>query len=150
MNPPAKKSADADQGPGISREVWSQISSLVLDNTRRREVAEATGISFGRTRALRRLSKKPMSMGEFAEAMQIDPPNATVVVDDLEKLKLVRRKPHPTDRRAKLVEPTAKGRKIAEQADAILGTPPPELTSLDSRDLKELRRILGSLSTGPG
>lgn len=125
-----------------SREVWLLISDLVLDHQRRREVSEALGISFGRTRALRRLARKPMSMGEFATAMAIDPANATTVVDDLESLKLARRRPHPTDRRAKLVEATRKGKDLARRADAILGTPPPALSALSKDDLETLRRIL--------
>ena len=96
--------------PDSAREVWLLMSDLVLDNERRRDVAEALGISFGRARAVRRLARKPMSMGELAAALGIDPPNATVVVDDLEALGLVRRTPHPTDRRAKVVEATRKGK----------------------------------------
>jgi DNA-binding MarR family transcriptional regulator len=129
-----------------SREVWLLISDLVLDNERRREVSDALGISFGRARALRRLARQPMSMGEFAAALGIDPPNATVVVDDLESLRLARRRPHPTDRRAKVVEATRKGKEMARRADAILGTPPPALSALSTDDLEALRRILGSVA----
>ena len=93
------------------------MSDLVLDNNRRREVSEALGMSFGRTRALRRLARRPMSMGELAAALGIDPPNATVVVDELETLGLVRRGPHPTDRRAKVVEATSEGQAMARRAD---------------------------------
>jgi DNA-binding MarR family transcriptional regulator len=131
-----------------SREVWLLISDLVLDNQRRREVSEALGISFGRARALRRLARKPMSMGELAAALEIDPPNATVVVDDLESLGLVRRRPHPTDRRAKVVEATRKGKAMARRADAILGTPPPALSALSTDDLVALRRILEGVTAG--
>jgi DNA-binding MarR family transcriptional regulator len=123
-------------------EVWLLINDLVLDNDRRREVTEAVGLSFGRARALRRLARRPMSMRELATALGIDPANATAVVDELEALKLARRRPHPTDRRAKLVEATPKGQKLARQADQILGTPPPALSALDSDDLEALRRIL--------
>jgi DNA-binding MarR family transcriptional regulator len=123
-------------------EVWLLINDLVLDNDRRREVSETLGISFGRARALRRLARRPMSMSELATALGIDPANATAVVDELESLKLARRRPHPTDRRAKVVEATAKGQKLARQADEILGTPPAELSALDSDDLEALRRIL--------
>ncbi|MEA2172254.1 MAG: hypothetical protein QOF76_5554 [Solirubrobacteraceae bacterium] len=125
-----------------AREVWSLMSDLVLDNQRRREVADAVGISFGRMRAVRRLAHRPMSMREFADAMGIDPPNATTVVDDLEALGLVARRPHPTDRRAKLVEATRKGKGLARRADAILGTPPPQLAALSASDLDALREIL--------
>ena len=131
-----------------ARELWLLISDLVLDNARRRDVSEALGMSFGRARALRRLARKPMSMGEFAAALDIDPPNATVVVDELESMKLARRRPHPTDRRAKLVEATRKGKDLARRADAILSTPPPALSELSDEDLQVLRRILGSVAAG--
>jgi DNA-binding MarR family transcriptional regulator len=130
-----------------SREVWLLISDLVLDDGRRREVSEALGLSFGRARALRRLARRPMAMRELAAALGIDPSNATVVVDDLESLGLVRRGPHPTDRRAKVVETTPKGEEMARRADAILGTPPPALSALGTDDLDTLRRILERVTT---
>jgi DNA-binding MarR family transcriptional regulator len=132
--------------PATAREVWLLINDLVLDNARRREVSEALGISFGRARALRRLARQPMSMGELAAALAIDPPNATLVVDELESLGLARRRPHPTDRRAKVVEATRKGKEMARRADAILGTPPPALSALSADDLEALRRILESIT----
>ena len=131
--------------PDGAREVWLLMSDLVLDNERRRDVAEALGISFGRARTVRRLARKPMSMGELAAALGIDPPNATVVVDDLEALGLVRRTPHPTDRRAKVVEATRKGKEMARRANAILSTPPPALSDLSADDLETLQRILASV-----
>jgi len=125
-----------------AREVWRLMSDLVLDNQRRRQVTEATGMSFGRTRAIRRVARRPMSMGELAEMLGIDPPNATVLVTDMEAQGLVRRRPHPTDRRAKLVEATRKGKDLARRVDAILATPPVGLGALSAEDLESLRRIL--------
>ena len=130
-----------------ARDAWALMSDLVLDNQRRRQVADVAGISFGRVRAVRRLARTPMSMGELADVLGIDPPNATVVVNDLEALGFVRRGPHPTDRRAKLVEATRKGKAMARRADEILGTPPPSLTALDDADLESLRRILAKAGT---
>ena len=118
------------------------MSDLALDQTRRREVTETLGMSFARTRAVRRLARTPMSMSELAAALGIDPANATGLVDDLEELGLARRLPHPTDRRAKVVEATRKGKAVARRADAILSTPPPALAALDAEDLETLRRIL--------
>jgi DNA-binding MarR family transcriptional regulator len=89
-----------------------------------------------------------MSMGQLAGAIGIDPPNATVLVDDLESLGLVRRRPHPTDRRAKVVEATRKGKEMARRADTILATPPPGLSALDTDDLEALRRILTRVRAG--
>jgi DNA-binding MarR family transcriptional regulator len=134
-----------DTQDAASREVWLLMSDLVLENTRRREVSEALGMSFGRTRAIRRLARAPMSMRELADALGIDPPNATVVVADLESQGLVRRRPHPTDGRAKLVEATRQGKDLARRADAILATPPPGLGALGTDDLQTLRRILESV-----
>src|SRR4051794_41659996 len=101
------------------------MTDLVLENTRRREVSDALGMSFGRTRAIRRLARAPMSMRELATALGIDPPNATVVVDDLEAQGLVRRRAHPTDRRAKGGGGTRKGKEVARRAGAGLAPPPP-------------------------
>src|SRR4051794_35640424 len=115
---------------GSSREVWLLMSDLVLDNTRRREVAEALGMSFGRARAIRRLARRPMSMRELSDALDIDPPNATVLVANLESAGLVRRRPHPTDGRAKVVEATRRGKELARRADAILATPPAAIGAL--------------------
>jgi len=123
------------------------MSDLVLDNTRRREVSDALDMSFGRARAIRRLARRPMSMREFADAMDIDPPNATVLVADLEAQGLARRTPHPTDGRAKVVEATRKGKALARRANEILATPPAALSELDADDLQTLRQILESLTT---
>ena len=139
---PAKNSGAA---AASARDAWLLMSDLVLDNNRRREVSDALGISFARARALRRLARGPLSMGEFAAALGIDPPNATVVVDDLETLGLARRRAHPTDRRAKLVEATRKGKDLARRADRILSTPPPAISALGADDLEALHRILTSL-----
>jgi DNA-binding MarR family transcriptional regulator len=127
--------------------VWSLMCDLVLDNERRREVSEAVGLSFGRIRALRRLARQPMSMREVATALSIDAPYATVVVDDLESQNLVQRRPHPTDRRAKIVEVTQKGKALARRADAILGTPPLALRSLPPEDLNRLAEILEQVAS---
>jgi DNA-binding MarR family transcriptional regulator len=126
-------------------DVWLMMYDLVLDKTRRREVSEALGMSFGRARALRRLARRPMSMREFADSMDIDPPNATVLIGEMEAQGLVARRPHPTDGRAKIVEATRKGKTLARRASAILAAPPPGLSALGPEDLETLRRILESV-----
>lgn len=126
----------------LSRAVWLLMSDLVLDHERRREVSEAVGLSFARARAVRRVAKQPMSMGDLASALGVDRPNLTAVVDDLERRGLVRRVPHPTDRRAKLVEATPEGDDLARQANDILATPPAALAGLDSEELTTLFGLL--------
>jgi DNA-binding MarR family transcriptional regulator len=131
-----------------AREVWLLMSDLVLDHTRRREVSEALGMTFGRVRAIRTLAREPLSMGGLAAALGIDRPNATVLVDDLEAQGIVRRRAHPTDRRAKLVEPTRRGKALARRADEILATPPAALGALDGAELESLRGILERVRAG--
>ena len=142
------ESGHEDDSPDLSREVWTLMSNLVLDNQRRRQVSEAVGLSFGRTRAVRRVAEAPLSMGDLAAVLGIDRPNATVLVDELERHGLVRRRPHPTDRRTKLVEATRKGKSLARRANEILGTPPAAVSGLSAEDLEALRRILASIAQG--
>lgn len=128
-----------------ARAAWSAMSDLVLHNVRRREASEALGMSFGRIRAIRRLANRPMAMSELAAALGIDAPYATVVVDDLESQGLVRRLPHPSDRRTRMVKATPKGKQVAARADEILGTPPPALNDLSPKDLETLVRVLAKI-----
>ena len=85
-------------------------------------------------------------MGDLAAALGIDRPNADRARRRPRSAGLVRRRPHPTDRRARIVEATRKGKGVARRADAILGTPPPGLSELSAEDLEELRRVLGSIA----
>lgn len=142
MTAHAKPKPDSDD----ARRAWLRMSNLVLDHERRRAVVETLGMSFGRTRAVRRVARRPMLMGELAESLGIDRPNATTLVDSLEEQGLVRRRPHATDRRAKLVEATRKGKSLARRADEILGTPPPALSALDPHDIEVLNEILDRIS----
>ncbi len=139
----------AQSAPGAdatAQEVWLMMSDLVLDHERRGKVTEALGMSFSRARAVRYVARRPMSMKELASALNIDPPNVTVLVDELESQGIVRRRPHPTDRRAKIVEATRKGKSLARTANDILASPPPPLAKLDGEDLATLRRILGLIA----
>jgi DNA-binding MarR family transcriptional regulator len=130
--------------------VWADLCALVLDqNERRKEVAEALGMSFFRVKALRRVAKRAYSMGELAAELATDRPYLTLVVDDLEQRGLVRRTEHPTDRRSKIVSPTPEGLAAASRANAILGAPPPALLALPPDDLAALERITSTLTSPP-
>ena len=141
-NPTTEVSATA-------KESWALMTDLVVNNERRRQVSDALGMSFSQTRAVRRVAHRSMTMGELAGTLGMDPPNVTTLVDALEKQGLVRRKPHPTDRRAKIVEATRKGKALARRADDILWTPPPGVADLSERELQSLRRILLKASAEP-
>lgn len=133
-----------------AREAWLAMTDLVFANIRRREVSERAGMSFGKVRALRRIARRPMPMGELAALLGVDPPNVTTLVDDLERAGLVERQAHPTDRRAKLVVATAAGAALAREAEQILELPPPALSDLPVDELKTLARILSATRHDPG
>jgi len=132
--------------PALARRTWRALSELALDRDRKVAVADALGLSWTRVLAVRRLAVEPQTQRELAERLSADPPYVTLMVDDLEKRGLVRRKPHPTDRRAKLVELTASGRAAAARADAILDEPPAELHVVPDADLEAVLRVLERLS----
>ena len=125
----------------LAQEVWRAMARLFVDGERRREVVERTGLSFSKTRVLRRLSQGPVSMGELADRLNVDRPNLTTLVDDLEAAGLVQRRRHPSDRRSTLVELTTSGARAARTADEVLNRPPSQLSTLSRTDLETLRRI---------
>jgi len=145
----ATPAAETTLGASAADEAWDIMRELVLDNERRREVSDALGMSFGRLKALRRIDTAPRTMGELATILGTDPPYMTIVVDDLERQGLVERKPHPTDRRAKLVETTPLGHKAASRAREIMNHPPAELSALPEAELEALVRGLRAIRPHP-
>lgn len=140
---------DADPGPGATaaERIWRNLRTLVLERHEgRKEIVEALGMSFFRAKALRRIATKPYRMSELAAELGSDRPYVTLVVADLAERGLVERHEHPTDRRGKIVSVTEEGRRVAERADAILGTPPPALRALPPEDLAALERITSALA----
>ncbi|QMU73499.1 MarR family transcriptional regulator [Streptacidiphilus sp. P02-A3a] len=119
---------------------------LVLEQEdRRSEVSEALGMSFSRSRALRRLAAGPKRMSELTATLSTDKPYTTLIVDDLERRGLVRRSVDPDDRRCKIVTLTEAGADAAARAAAILGRPPKSLLALDEDELTTLERLLAKL-----
>jgi len=125
-----------------ARQAWAHMRDLVLDNERRRQVADAVELSFGRVRALRRIAREPVTMGELAALLDVEAPYATVVVDDLQRRGLVERRPHPTDRRAKLVAATPAGVALARRAEEVMAEPPASLNALSADQLLALAQML--------
>lgn len=133
---------NADQSD--TERTWQILVSLVMDTRGdwRRKVTEVTGLPFSRARALWRLEDKALTLSELAQAMGTDAPAATVVINDLEKHDLVERRPHPQDRRAKLVSLTTAGRHLLAAVNNIGDQPPPAFAKLPAAQLAQLRRLL--------
>jgi len=124
------------------------MAELVQDNERRQGVSNQLGLCFGKLRALRRIASQPMPLGALAVLLNMDPPNLTTVVNDLERSGLVERRAHPTDRRIKLAVATSAGAALAQRAQEILDQPPVGLFDLPVDDLDVLLRILSRVRRG--
>ncbi|WP_243770106.1 MarR family winged helix-turn-helix transcriptional regulator [Amycolatopsis acidicola] len=127
--------------------VWERMRVLVMErHDRRKFLVDELGMSFVKTKVLRRLANRPMTMRELAEELLTDRPYATVLVDDLEERGLVERTVHPDDRRSRIVHVTAEGRVLAERASKILATPPEPLLALPAAELAKLDEILARVT----
>jgi DNA-binding MarR family transcriptional regulator len=107
-------------------------------------------LTYARMRLLGVLNRKgPQIMSALGDELVVSPRNITTLVDALEANGLVRRHPHPTDRRAILVELTPQGVETCaamytQHAEAVS-----ELFSdLSQADQRELLRLLNLLGAG--
>ena len=105
------------------------------------------GMTYARMRLLGALHcKGSQIMSSISDELGVTRRNVTALVDALEEEGLVRRKPHPTDRRATIIEMTDRGelkmdRIYDEHRLAVGGL----FTSLNEEDRRELTRMLGVL-----
>jgi DNA-binding MarR family transcriptional regulator len=123
------------------------MRSFVESHNRHGDLAEALGfrIGAGRGKILFQLRHGAMTLSELAEANAMDAPYVTLIVDKLESHGLVERRPHPDDRRRKLVTLTAAGRDAIATADTILLRPPLAMGALGSEDLRQLIELVDRL-----
>jgi len=131
--------------PAQASRVWTALHEYVAGQDRRRALRAALDLGPGKVEVLIKLADGPMTLREIAAAVDVDPPAATVGVNQLEARGLVRRAAHPDDNRRKLVHLTGAGHDAARRAQAILAEPPAELASLDLEDLARLGEILTRL-----
>jgi DNA-binding MarR family transcriptional regulator len=91
-----------------------------------------------------------MTPGELAEHEKVQPPSMTRVIAVLEERGLVRRAPHPTDRRQVVLTATEEGRVLVGQArrrrDAWLAKRLKELTPAERAILRAAAPVLEKLS----
>jgi DNA-binding MarR family transcriptional regulator len=129
------------------RDAWALMQRFVEGHNRRGELADALGFRLGggRGKVLLQLRDGPMTLSQIAHANGVDAPYATLIVDKLEAHGLVERRPHPDDRRRKLVALTAVGHEAMTTADAILLRPPPAIRTLPADDLARLTDLFARL-----
>lgn len=111
------------------------------------------GLTFARYEALvlltfARTGRLPMRV--MGERLQLHPTSVTNIVDRLQADGLVRRTPHPTDRRATLVEITEAGSARLETATAAVTAIDFGLEGLSAEQQTQLTELLGLVRRAAG
>ncbi|WP_158716267.1 MarR family winged helix-turn-helix transcriptional regulator [Blastococcus sp. Marseille-P5729] len=120
-------------------------------------IAEPYGLTPHQLRAVRLIAygtpddekaSHPLRISDIAERMRIVARSVTDVVDDLEAKGLVRRAPHPTDRRSTIVDLTAQGRSVLEEVESRRAEDARQFFGqLTADERRQLRRLLRRLDT---
>jgi DNA-binding MarR family transcriptional regulator len=117
------------------------------------EVLEPFELTFPRYEALMLLylsRRGSLPLGKIGERLQVHRTSVTNTIDGLEKLGLVRRVPHSSDRRAVLAEILPAGRRVAGRATAALNDADFATEPLTGGDLDQLSRVLRTLRVAAG
>ena len=83
----------------------------------------------------------PVPMRALAHRLRCDPSNVTLLINRLESTGLVARAPHPTDRRARVILLTVKGREVWARLMERLELTSPVFT-LDDDERQQLNSLL--------
>jgi DNA-binding MarR family transcriptional regulator len=111
------------------------------------------GLTFARYEALVLLSfarRSSLPMRVMGERLQLHPTSVTNIVDRLEKDGLVRRLPHPTDRRTTLVEITEDGRALHVVATKAVTSIDFGLVGLTDKQTEQLIDLLTKVRKATG
>ena len=105
------------------------------------------GMTYARMRLLGALHcKGPQIMSSISDELGVTRRNVTALVDALEEEELVRRKPHPTDRRAIVIEMTGRGEQTMESIyDEHRAAVAELFEELGAEDQRKLSLMLGVL-----
>jgi DNA-binding MarR family transcriptional regulator len=91
-----------------------------------------------------------LPLGKMGDRLMLHQASVTNLIDRLEQQGLVRRVPHPTDRRTTLAELTTDGRSVVVEATPAVTAASIGVAELTDRDRRDLHRILRKLRAGAG
>jgi DNA-binding MarR family transcriptional regulator len=142
------------QAPGPSMSAVTSImrvQQILL--ARLNAVLKPYGLTFPRYEALMLLyfsRRGSLPLGKMGVRLQVHRTSVTNIIDQLERSGLVRREPHPTDRRTTLAEITDAGRETAENATQALNEFAFGMRPLPDAELEHLTEILGRVRISEG
>jgi DNA-binding MarR family transcriptional regulator len=110
-SPPSADTAVAEFAGQLVFGLWR------ASHTRTAEALESVGLTPALFALLNVLgAREGATQQELSSALGIDPSTMALPIDELERARLAKRQPHPTDRRAREVVITPKGRRTLERA----------------------------------
>jgi DNA-binding MarR family transcriptional regulator len=128
------------------REAWRSILGLLFEGQahgRMVAACSALGISPGLMKTLFRLEPgQGVPMRDLADFWGCDASYVTSLADALEERGLIERRPHPTDRRVKMIALTEEGIVARKRAFDVLYVPPSSFSALTAAEQRQLRDLL--------
>lgn len=137
----------ADDGSEPNTGLLLYIPYRWLENRVMAALVEAGyDITAAQMKIVQRIGPDGTRLTELAEQAQVTKQTAGFLVDQLAKAGWVERVPDPSDKRARLVRISAKGRKAIPVADAAVAAVEAEWEAhLGAQRMTQLRRTLGTL-----
>ncbi len=142
--------ADASDGMAAVTSIM-RAQQIVL--ARVEDVLRPLGLTFARYELLMLLlfsRTGALPLSRIGERLQVHPASVTNAVDRCETQGLVRRNPHPTDRRATLAQLTDAGRALALEATQALNTKVFAAVGLSGQSQVQLVSLLAELRRHTG
>ena len=139
-----------DSAPGMAA-VVSVMRAEQIFLHRATLVLRPLGLTFARYQVLGMLRwTGPLTLGAVGHRLWITPATVTNAVDRLEAAGLCRRASHPRDARARLVEITAKGRRLFDRSVDKLNTDLFGAVGLADEELDLLVRLIRKIRAAEG
>ena len=125
----------------------TDVSRLFRQQFERTVGENGLGLTAGEIRALGHVIRyRGSRQAALAERMGVEPMTLSAYLDRLEARGLIRRSADPTDRRAKLIEPTEAGEATIDELDPLFGMVLDFMTrGLPAADIEILRRSLQAM-----
>lgn len=140
--------------PGATPEPRPDLAAMVVPLGRalmdaERPVLDAHGLTMWAYAVLLHLDETPIrTQAALAEAIRADKTRIIAVLDDLETRALIRRRPDPKDRRARLLSLTPEGRELRDSVQTAIQEGEARLLSrLPAADREAFVRSLRTLTT---
>jgi DNA-binding MarR family transcriptional regulator len=146
MDGDPRMSYSCGMGERAGQEAWRSMLDLLFSGQVHgcmQKACGAVGLSPGAMKTLFKLEPgEGIPMRELADHWGFDASYVTSLADALEERGLVERRPHPTDRRVKMLVLTAKGVEARELAQQLLDEPPPSFAALTVAERRQLRDLV--------